>query len=84
MVAHGLSLSIPKSGGAVDNFNSPQVLGFLSKLFKAILPPKRGKEDCIGTTESTDYPGGLHSSNLGSPFQAGLCATTPYSSSDLH
>ena len=60
-------LCVCKSGGAADIFNSPQVLGFLSKLFKAILPLKWGKEDCIGTTESPDCPGGLHSSN-----QAGL------------
>ena len=60
-------LCVCKSGGAVDIFNSPQALGFLSKLFKAILPLKWGKEDCIGATESPDYPGGLHSSN-----QAGL------------
>lgn len=48
-----------KSGGAVDIYNSLQVPGFLSKLFKAMPPLKWGREDCIGTTESPDYPGGL-------------------------
>lgn len=40
------------------------MLGFLSNcLFKAILPLKWDKGDCIGTTEHSEYPGGLHSSS---------------------
>lgn len=46
-------LPVCEAGGAADIFNSAQASGFLSKLFKAILPLKRGKEDCIGTTIST-------------------------------
>ena len=48
---------------------SPQMSGFLSKLFKAILPLEWGKEDCTGAAESPDCPGGLCSSS-----QAGLPA----------
>lgn len=52
-----------KSVGSVDAFNSPQVLGLLSKLFKVILVLNQGKEDSIAAAESPVYPAGLRSSS---------------------
>lgn len=52
-----------KSVGSVGAFNSPQVLGLLSKLFKVFLVLNQGREDSIATAESPVYPAGLCSSS---------------------
>lgn len=73
-------LFLCKSVGTTDFFNSPSCSASLSNsLFKAILPLKWGKAGCIGTSEHSEYPGGLHCSSGAGHSIWELCTPTLHS-----